>query len=84
MSEYHHPPKPGEYCKGFWVVLSVFEHVAQQFLHGGVPDGPVEEQQLYPLRVHETQRGEEEEQLSEPGGAKRDTSATQRPGPTLR
>lgn len=64
-------------------MVSVFEHVAQEFLHGSVPDGPVEEQQLYPLRVHETQRGKEEEQLSEPGDGKRDTSATPRPEATL-
>lgn len=53
-------------------MVSVFEHVAEEFLHGGVPDGPVEEQQLYPLRVDETQRGEEEQQLSKPAGAKQD------------
>lgn len=55
-------------------MASVFEHVAEEFLHGGVPDGPVEEQQLYPLRADETQRGEEEKQLPKPADAKQDTS----------
>lgn len=44
----------------------VFEHVAQQLLHRRVSDGPVEEEQLDPLRVHEAQRGKEEEQLPKP------------------
>lgn len=48
--------------------MSVFEHVTEELLHGGVPDGPVEEEQLDPLRADETQRGEEEEQLPEPAG----------------
>lgn len=58
---------------------SVFEHVAEEFLHGSVPDGPVEEQQLYPLRVDKTQRGEEEKQLSKPADAEQDRSATRKP-----
>lgn len=45
---------------------SVFEHVTQEFLHGSVSDGAVEEQQLYPLRGHEAQRGQKEKQLSKP------------------
>lgn len=49
-----------------WVAVLVLEHVTQQLLHGGVSDGPVEEQQLYPLRVHKTQRGKKKQQLSEP------------------
>ena len=51
---------------GFWVTVLVFEHVTQQLLHGSVSDGPVEEQQLYPLRVHETQGGKKKKQLSKP------------------
>lgn len=50
---------------GLWVMVLVFEHVTQQFLHGSVSDGPVEEQQLYPLRIHKTQRGKKKKQLSE-------------------
>lgn len=53
-------------CMDFWVMVLVFEHVAQEFLHGSVSNGPVEEQQLYPLRIHKTQSGEEEKQLSKP------------------
>lgn len=53
-------------CTGFWGTVLVFEHVTQQFLHGSVSDGPVEEQQLYPLRIHKTQRGKKKKQLSEP------------------
>lgn len=56
--------------RALWVAGSVLEHVTQQFLHGGVSDGPVEEQQLYPLRVDEAQRGEEEEQLPQPASTK--------------
>lgn len=42
----HNPDK----CRGLWVMgRSVFEHVTQEFLHGSVSDGAVEEQQLYPL-----------------------------------
>lgn len=47
-------------------LVLVFEHVTQQFLHGSVPDGPVEEQQLYLLRIHKTQRGKKKKQLSKP------------------
>lgn len=53
-------------CMGFSVILLVFEHVTQQFLHGSVSNGSVEEQQLYPLRIHKAQRGKEKKQLSEP------------------
>lgn len=52
--------------KVFWVMVLVLEHVTQEFLHGSVSDGPVEEQQLYPLRIHEAQRREEKKQLSKP------------------
>lgn len=45
---------------------SVFEHVTQEFLHGSVSDGAVEEQQLYPLWGHEAQWGQKEKQLSKP------------------
>lgn len=45
---------------------SVFEHVTQEFLHGSVSNGAVEEEQLYPLRGHEAQRGQKEKQLSKP------------------
>lgn len=48
------------------MMVSVFEHVTQQFLHGSVSDGPVEEQQLDPLWIHETQRGKKKKQLSKP------------------
>lgn len=50
----------------FWVMVLVFEHVTQEFLHGSVSNGPVEEQQLYPLWIHKTQSREEEKQLSKP------------------
>lgn len=64
----HQPPhqENTDDCRGFWVMVLVFEHVTQEFLHGSVSDGPVEEQQLYPLRIHKTQRGEKKKQLSEP------------------
>lgn len=61
----YHPPNL-EITQGFSRFFLVFEHVTQEFLHGSVSDGPVEEQQLYPLRVHETQRGEKKKQLSKP------------------
>ncbi len=53
-------------CTGLWGAVLVFEHITQQFLHWSVSDGPVEEQQLYPLRIHKTQRGKKKKQLSEP------------------
>lgn len=64
----HFPPNQEntDECKDFWVMVLVFEHVTQEFLHGSVSDGPVEEQQLYSLRIHKTQSGEEEKQLSKP------------------
>lgn len=42
-----HPKKKS--CRGFWVMVSVFEHITQQLLHWSVSNGPVEEQQLYSL-----------------------------------
>ena len=45
---------------------SVLEHVTQQLLHGGVADGPVEEEELDPLGADEAQRGEQQQQLPEP------------------
>jgi len=48
--------------------VSVLEHVAQQLLHGGVADGPAEEEQLHTLRGDEAQRREEQQQLPESGG----------------
>ncbi len=56
-------------CMGLWATVLVFEHVTQQFLHGSVSDGPVEEQQLDPLRVHETQGRKKKKQLSKPENA---------------
>lgn len=54
----------------FFAVQSVFEHVTQEFLHGSVADGPVEEKQLNSLRVDEAQRRQEEEELPEPEESK--------------
>jgi len=44
----------------------VFEHVAEQLLHGRVADGPVEEEQLYALGADEAQGGQQEQQLAKP------------------
>lgn len=76
ISVKHHQPPHQENtddCRGFWVMALVFEHVTQEFLHGSVSDGPVEEQQLYPLRIHKTQRGEKKKQLPKPIKNKQDT-----------
>lgn len=62
-------------CRGLWVTGgSVFEHVTQEFLHGSVSDGAVEEQQLYPLRGHKAQRGQKEKQLSKPKSERKETA----------
>lgn len=46
-----------------FLCVLVLEHVTQKFLHGGVADGPVEEEELDPLRADETQRGQQQEEL---------------------
>lgn len=55
-----------ETCLSQTVSSSVLEHVTEEFLHGCVSDGAVEEEQLNPLRAHKVQSRQEEQQSPKP------------------
>ena len=51
-----------ETCLSQTVSSSVLEHVTEEFLHGCVSDGAVEEEKLNPLRAHLPQRWQQQQQ----------------------